>query len=255
MKRITGSIIVSALAGIVSAIALGFMHTMQGRPVFFVALGIWWAIIIASHWFFSFEKKHLFLQLSTSLSLVCLLSLIDGWNPLSWFIILLSIPMFAFVWHWSAEMSREHAEFSYKTWRRIVMMLWVMDVFGVMSGLFSLPIFFQNTSHAIVALLGAVISAGTAAMIWQLYSDVTTRDIFFWSGILALAMFEAIWILLYMPLGYFVLGLVATWVWYVIQLFMRFNLTRGGVIWKQQQLFLITNAILFTMILYLARWV
>lgn len=244
----------SALAGLVAAGALTSIYKMPRSIVFIGAIGLWWALIFLSHWFFSFEKKHLFLHLSTSVTLVSLLSLLE-WQPLAWFIIALSIPLFAFVWHWSAEMSRQHTALSYKTWRRIIMMLWVLNVFGWASGLFSLSIFFQHISHVLLTVAGATFAAAVAGSNWHVYFDAKIETFAFWIGMLWLLAYEIMWVLHYLPLGYFTLGLALTWVWYLLQLFIRFHLTRGGVLWRKQKVFLISNAALFISVLYIARWI
>lgn len=244
----------SALAGLVAAGALVAIYQMPRSIVFLIAVGLWWILIALAHWFFSFEKKHFFLHFATSVTLVSLLSLVE-WRPLAWFIIALSIPLFAFVWHWSAVMSRQHTALSYKTWRRIIMMLWVLNVFGWSSGLFSLSIFFQHISHVFLAFVGAAFAAAVAATNWHVYFDAKIETFAFWIGTLWLLAYEIIWILHYLPLGYFTLGLVFTWVWYLLQLFIRFHLTRGGILWQKQKVFLISNTALFISVLYIARWI
>ncbi len=254
MKKISGSIIFSGLAGVVAAAALIGIYKIPRPIIFLIVAGLWWGLIILAHWFFSFEKKHLFLHLATSVTLVSLLSLIE-WRPLAWFIIALSVPLFAFVWHWSAEMSRQHTALSYKTWRRIIMMLWVLNVFGWSSGLFSLSIFFQHIPHVLLALVGAVFASTVAAANWHVYFDAKIETFAFWIVILTLVMYEVMWVLYYLPLGYFTLGLLYTWMWYVLTLFIRFHLTRGGILWQKQRIFLISNALLFISVLYIARWI
>lgn len=254
MKRISASIIFSGLSGIVSAAALFSMYRFPEPPVFLGVTAVWWALIISAYWFFSFEKKHLFLHLATSITSISLMSLVE-WKPLVVLIVLLAIPMFGFVWHWVAEKSRHQTTLSYKSWRRVIMMLWVLNVYGWMSGLFALLIFFQTISSLVVCVLGACFAAAVAGMIWHIYFEAEIKTFAFWMSIVALIVFEMMWVLHYLPLGYFTLGFVATWLWYLVHLFVRFRLTRGGIIWQKQQWFLVVNAVLFTLILYIARWV
>lgn len=254
MKRISGSIIFAGLAGLISAAALTGIYNMPRLVVLITALVLWWGLVALAHWFFSFEKKHLFLHIATSITFVSLLSLIE-WRPLVLFIITISIPLFGFVWHWSAEMSRQQTALSYKTWRRIIMMLWVFNVFGWMSGLFALSIFFQHVSNVLLAFVGSLFAASVAAVVWHVYFDARMKTFAFWISLLGFLTFEIMWVLHYLPLGYFTLGLLATWLWYLLQLFMRFHLTRGGIIWEKQRAFLVGNAILLVAILYIARWV
>ena len=254
MKRISAGIIFSALSGVISAAALFVMCRFPEPVIFLSTVFVWWLLIIGAYWFFSFEKKHLFLHLATSITFVSLMSLVE-WQPLVVLLIVLAIPLFGFVWHWVAEKSRHQTSLSYKSWRRVIMMLWVLNMYGWMTGLFSLLIFFQNISRVLVSILGACFAAAVAAMVWHVYFEAEIKTFGFWMAIVALLVFEIIWVLYYLPLGYFTLGFVATWLWYLIHLFIRFRLTRGGIIWEKQRLFLGINVCLFTFILYIARWV
>jgi hypothetical protein len=52
------------------------------------------------------------------------------------------------------------------------------------------------------------------------------------------------------------LGFLFTWVWYIINLLIRFNLTAQGIIWKKQLFFLISNFILYFLFLFFfVRWI
>ncbi|GEM_PF-1088828 len=142
--------------------------------------------------------------------------------------------------------------------RRLVAGLWVFNAYALVTVLFALSSFFQQqVPFFLLSLLGAVVLGGVSWMIWLLYfPEKEQQDRLLSAGVLSLAMFQLFWIMKYLPLGYLVLGIMITWVWYVLQLFFRFNFSSQGILWKDQRVFLLMNVVLYMfMLVFLVRWI
>ena len=252
--KVSFAVALSFIPGAIAALALSVLYAFPGLLVFLGTVAIWWIFIVVAHFFFSLSKIHLLLHLSTSFSLISLLSLVE-WQFLVVLIVFLSVFFFSFIWRLSTEKSRLKQGLEYKMWRRIVMMLWVFNAYAWLTMFFSLPIFFQQVPSLLISVAGGACAALAAIMIWRLYFNVEKRAFVFWGVITAVIMFEVMWSMHYLSLGYFSLGLLATWLWYMLQLFIRFNMTKGGILWKKQYGFLAMNAVLFAITLSLVRWI
>lgn len=163
---------------------------------------------------------------------------------------LLSLLLFG--WSISSQGYTTHIE---KAYRRILMMLSVFNVYALLTTLFALHIFFQEIGFVVFAASQSIIVGAITFLVWRLYYPITLKKSWFWLSIIMLMVFELCWSVQVLPLGYTVLSLFVTWMWYIIQLLFRFHISEAGVNWKKQRSFLITNAILFFLVLYLVRWI
>lgn len=248
------SSLLSLVPGAVSAIALVIIYMSPSAMSLLLVTLVWWGLLVWSHVFFKLNRSHVFLQLLTSFAFIALLSLVEG-TLMAAFLIALSAIAFSFIWRWVTEVSRQTTGLQYKTWRRIIMMLWVFNVYAITTVLFSIPVFFQGTPRILMILLAGVCAAAVALMIWHTYFQTELYTFLLWGAVLAVVIMEAMWALFYLPLGYFGLGLLLTWIWYLLQLFIRFHLTKGGILWERQKMFLTVNAVAFASVLFLVRWV
>ena len=89
----------------------------------------------------------------------------------------------------------------------------------------------------------------------MLFRSSEFKKLAIWAIIFATAVFELMWVMIYLPFGYLALGLLTVWIWYLLQLFVRFHLTKEDIVWKQQISFLLVNLILYIFVLYIIRWV
>jgi len=64
-------------------------------------------------------------------------------------------------------------------------------------------------------------------------------------------MVELAWAAQLLPFGYATVGALLTWIWYILQLLVRFHFSERGVDWKKQIPFLVGNIVL--MILFLEK--
>jgi len=197
--------------------------------------------------------KSLPLLLTTAISFLSLILLLEiVW--IKYFVSLLLIAAIVFlIFNYS-----EKSELSYldKPIRRFIVMLWVMDLFCLSSFFYAINLFFQNVPFWLIGLLLSLITALVSVNIWKNYFLVPINNFFFWFILVSIISWEISWVLHFLPFGYFVLGLLFTWVWYIINLLIRFHLTAQGIVWKKQLVFLVGNLVLYFMILFFfVRWI
>ncbi|MBT3418767.1 MAG: hypothetical protein HOC34_00200 [Candidatus Magasanikbacteria bacterium] len=150
----------------------------------------------------------------------------------------------------------QYAAYAQKPIRRAMMMMWVFVVFSSLCSVFAFTLFFPTWSFLLLSLSGAFVCSVVSFFIWQMYTSFSFRRFFLWLLVVAFIMIEIMWVMRLLPFGYLLLGFLATWVWYVMQLLLRFHFSPNGIMWKKQFSFLLTNGLFFIVFLiYLARWV
>lgn len=197
----------------------------------------------------------LLLIVTTAVGIVGLLSLIE-WPPVIYFLILLGGIMIATLFRFDEHMDPRGLSYMQKPFRRMVMMLWVFDAYAFQTTLFALVLFFPNIPFWIVVLMGAGLLCYISYMIWYLYFPAPPASFSLWLILVGLLMSEIIWTVQLLPFGYAVTGFVVTWLWYLMQLFLRFHFSPQGIIWKQQRWFLLTNgALMVVFFTFVFRWI
>lgn len=176
------------------------------------------------------------------------------WQLLRWIIMIGTGVLSAMLFGWSISSSgyTTHIE---KSYRRILMMLSVLNAYALLTTIFALHIFFQEISFWVFGVVASIVVGVITFLIWRLYYPITIKRHWFWVLLVMLIVFELCWTSQVLPLGYTVLSLFVTWVWYLIQLFFRFQFSEAGVNWDKQRNFLIANVVLFFVVLYLVRWI
>lgn len=144
-----------------------------------------------------------------------------------------------------------------KPYRRFVMASWVITIYGISSTIFALQIFVPNTVLFVSLLLGGGIILGfISTFIWKMYHQRTQKSFFLWMLIMSFVGIELFYALHFLPLGYLMLGVFLTWSWYLCILFTRFHWDENGIVWKKQMPFLLTNILLFIILLtFFVRWI
>lgn len=135
------------------------------------------------------------------------------------------------------------------------MMLWVFDAYALITTMFAFIIFFPPIPLWLLALVGAITLSGISFMIWRMYFALGMRHFVVWMAVVFIMIIELIWAFALLPFGYLVSGLLLTWIWYMLQLLIRFHLSPQGIVWRKQAGFLTVNAVLFILVMYVARWV
>lgn len=239
----------------------GFLFVIQqfpGRTVFFLAVSGWLLFLAAGEWYAHHGQPHyrraLPVLLVTSVSFVGLLSLIE-WRTLLWILVGLGgITVYGLFRMMAIEGTLIHIQ--QKSLRRLMMLLWVFDAYAIVTAFFALGLFFPNVPFWLLVILSGVLFSYISYMIWSMYYELPLRGMVIWQAIIALTMIELVWVVHLLPFGYLVAGFLVTWVWYIIQLFIRFHLSSRGVVWKKQIGFLVTNAILYALtLIFFVRWV
>jgi hypothetical protein len=245
-------------AGTVSALLVALILVLPFRWVFFFIGGVWVLLLFLlmkrlSR--LSTQKTPLpILAVVTACSCLALFSLVE-WSPLQWFLVVASgIVAAALVWvavGGSADVVHEH-----KRLRRIIAMFWTLDAYAAASVLYAIEIFFPEVPFPLLATLAGLACTGCAFMIWRLYADVSIRSNAPWVVVCFLITTEFFWAIHRLPFGYMVSGVLVTWLWYLLQLFIRFHFGPQGIVWKKQRQFLLWNAFAYLGVLtFFIRWV
>jgi len=221
---------------------------------------VWSALVV----FFSFRarKKHTpatwrtrVLLFATAGSFFSLILLVESGLLVSLLGIAAAFCMYT-VFFWHEESTDSFILYEYKSFRRYIATLWTFHAYAFMSGLFALSLFFPSIPFWLISLIAGVILAGIAVLVWQLYIREPIQRFVLWFVILALATGELFFVTKAFPVGYLVAGLIVTWVWYVLQLLLRFHFSPQGILWKKQRWFLASNAALFALFfLFVFRWI
>jgi len=104
--------------------------------------------------------------------------------------------------------------------------------------------------------LSAIIFSYISIMIWKQYFKAHPKHFTLWGLVLGLVMFELVWVIYLLPFGYLVLGFLVTWIWYVLQLFIRFHLTPQKIVWRKQRTFILANIAFYVILFFfIIRWI
>lgn len=143
----------------------------------------------------------------------------------------------------------------YKPWRRMYVALITAVLFAFVSTLYGFDIFFQMPAFFWYAFLGALVTSLLSLGIFRLYYPSVTKQMLVWTGIIGLVGFELLWVFSYVSLGYLVIALLYTWIWYTCMVLVRFHLSHKGIVWKKQHRFLLLSLLGLICFIFLARWV
>ncbi len=245
--------------GLCSSLALFVIQHFPDIKIFFAALVVWLLFLAAGEWIAHKGHPHhqraLPVLVVTALSFVGLMSLVE-WRFLFWlFIALGGLTMYVLFRTMMIEGTLIHI--GKKSFRRFMMVLWVFDAYALVTTFFALNIFFQNkVPFWMLTILAGVLFAYLSYMIWSMYFSFSWKRNWLWISITALVMIELVWVVHLLPFGYLAAGFFVTWVWYVLQLLIRFHFGARGVVWKKQLWFLGSSLVLYILILlFFVRWV
>lgn len=253
---VAGSYILAGLVGLMSMTALFLLQVFVNPIVFFSVIGVWAVIAVLLHRLFHRRVgrpwEMLALTLMTIVAFVSLTTLIES-RTLRIFLLLLTGLAFALLHLPPAiTLSGPHTQ---KTFRRIYTMLWVFVSYATVTSLFAIPYFFSGIALWILVLGMGVVTAFAAYMIWRMYFSITLQQASLLILVSALSVIEIAWVVAVLPFGYLVSGFLITWIWYILQLLLRFHCSNQDILWRKQARFLLTNAALFIVFLYFVRWV
>lgn len=224
-------------------------------PVFFLIFGFSWLVLILVLIFkFKFEKEHLFLFFLNFLSFLIIYILAE--SKILRIIISFFIPFtFSFINFWFQTNLKRPVFLKEKPLRRMMMFLLVFSVYSFLVAIFAIAIYFIKIPFLFLSLLAGVCVALITRIIWQMYFKNEDEKINTWSIFIAVIIFELAIVFYFLPFGFFVSSLLITWLWYIMQLFIRFHISSKGIIWKKQSKFLLINFLLYIIILFIIRWI
>ncbi|MFA6427657.1 MAG: hypothetical protein WCW16_04435 [Candidatus Magasanikbacteria bacterium] len=267
---------------------------MLACVIVFPHMPVFMGVLVA--WFFSFfvlyYKYHASigqtaLNTTTAISFIVLLLLVES-IFFRWFFVGCSSIIFFFIAYWSEPKIKHALHIKEKPLRRMMMMLYVFNVYAFFIGIFAADVYFPSVPFIVSALLGGVYASIAAHMIWLLYfvpTDTRASDergkikktlgIFkrffyhfvrvyerslqkkewIYTLVVGIVMIEILLCIQFLPFGYLASGLLAVWLWYIMLLLIRFHLSPLGIVWKNQRAFLIANVVLYVLFLYSIRWI
>ena len=248
----------SMLAGLLSAVVLSLIIFF---PIWWLFLGLLLIWIVTSV-FLYFQLYvgtedfwyDVILLVVSQISFIGLVILVE-WELLRWLLFLLCT-IFILLLFLKLHKNNNGLIHQVKPIRRMKMMLWVFDVYAIFTIVFAVSVFFPNIYFWLLAVLAGLVVSGISIMIWKMYFPVKNNELYLWSILVSLVVVEMVWVLHLLPLGYLVLGLLVTWIWFILQVFVRFHLMSKDVMWKRQISFLVSNLFLFFVILFfIVRWI
>jgi hypothetical protein len=249
--------IAAVIAGIVGSGSIWLMYRFATPGAFFTFLALWIAVLVGLAVLLRRASPSWITQLplgiTTAIACSGLFTLIE-WQWWRW---LLAILPGAFLTGLFGSIAYEHSTLGalHKPFRRMKMMLWVFDAYALLTTVAAFATFFPSIPLWLLYLAGGCILGSIAMMIWRMYFGSSWRQFLLWGILLVLVMTEVIWVMQLLPLGYLVASFLITWIWYMLQLFVRFHFTPQGIMWRRRAGFLGANAVLFAGVLYVARWV
>jgi len=249
---------VSLLVGGLSMLFVYLIFQGQSWWQFALLLAVWIAVLImvAINLKDELEKKFINLPLliSTVLGLAGL-ALVVEWQVVRYVLLFASGILLGALFS-KAVVGQTGLSHELKPLRRMVMMLWVFNLYAFSVSVFALGIFLNPVPMWLSSLVLAVIYGFISVEIWKLYFAIPGRRFALWTLVIGLIFWEIIYIFSLLPLGYFISSLLIVWLWYMTHLLVRFHMGVQGIVWRKQIMFLIINLVLFFAVLLLfARWI
>lgn len=252
MKRV----LISGSIALFSLVCLWVINSFTFVWVFLPVLFIWLGVLV-----FIVRKinpvlsDQLFLVIITALAFLGLISLLEPIYLRYFLMVLVSVVIF-FLFMRILQVDRVVLSYEEKPYRRMLMMLWVFNIYALTTFGFALSIFFSNIPFWLISFFIGAFIGYISVVVWKMYFNVPIQNFFLRAVLITLIIWEVMWVVHLLPLGYLVLGGLTVWLWYIIQLFIRFHLSKRGIIWKKQIVFLLSNLVLYFLVLYLfVRWI
>lgn len=135
-----------------------------------------------------------------------------------------------------------------------------MTLFGVSGAwlAFEASLIFQILSgwQILFGLFGAILfTVFLSAWEWIEYGIKFSLELLGMSVLIFVLLAELGSIVILWPIGYLVSSFFITWIWYVVWLIFRFELSNEGTNWKKQRIFLISNlAMVIIFLSFIVRW-
>jgi hypothetical protein len=244
---------------LVGSVMLFLIINFPNRIIFLTSFLIGFALLILGERFLcrvkKIERGILPILLTTVFSFISLISIIE-WDFLNWpFIILIGF-IILILMQSIVSIDKGFLHIQQKPYRRIMVLIWSFDVYAMVATIFGLSLFFPIIPFWILTLICGAIFGLISFMVWRMYFDIKFKQTLVWVFLISFLMIELVWVIHLLPFGYLVSGFFITWLWYILQLLVRFHFSSKGVVWKKQIWFLLSNFLLYIFLLvFFVRWV
>jgi len=245
--------------GLVSLVSLTILERFPDPKIFIPVFFVWLLIVGGIAWIFQRAKrfaKDVFWQVLATIACMAGLIIVVDVTQVRVLLSLLTAGILAMLFGWHL-FSPPEVSHSHKPLRRFVMTVWVFDTYALVTFIFALGAFFPSSFLFILLNLFAGLFIGAVTvMIWREYFAAKVQSFLIWSVIVSVVTMELLWVLHLLPFAYTTLGLLLVWIWYIIQLLVRFHFSTRGIQWKSQVRFLLVNVILYLgLLVFFVRWV
>jgi hypothetical protein len=142
-----------------------------------------------------------------------------------------------------------------KPLRRAVSAVLAMAVFGFCAFMQARTVFFPNILTMVISpFFQAGAAVGASFLVWSLYFQARLRDYIIPLATVGILIGQASIIIGLSSIGYLAGACIISWLWYVLQLLMRFHFGNRDIMWFKQRNFLIINTVLFVTFLLIVRY-
>jgi len=245
------------LAVLISIASLTLISAFPKVWIFFLVNCLWLGLLVVLSIFPLSKNKTnplLPLVIVTALSFIVLTSIVE-WSVLALALRLLAGLVMWFLFLEQRQNQRITLAHARKPLRRINMILWVFAGYTFLTTIFAFRLFFPSVPFWFFLVLAGAGMSAISFMIWRLYYDLKLKQSVIWLLFIGMVIIELVWVMNVLPFGYFVSGFLVTWIWYVLQLLLRFHFSPRGIDWKKQASFLIINGCLFFVCMFFIRWI
>ena len=251
--------IVSGIMAVLSGTALFLLIHFPSRSIFIFVFVVWAMLLLFGEWYLRRlrQSKQTILPVLflTIFSFVSLASIIE-WSFLDWPFILFLTGVVFILFKSIASTDENLLPIQQKPYRRIMVLILSFDAYALLATIFALSLFFTGIPFWSLTIAGGMIFGVISFMIWIMYFQLQMKQGIAWSVLLSILMIELIWVAHLLPFGYLVSSFLVVWVWYILQLLIRFHFSPRDIVWKKQIWFLASNAVLYVILLvFFVRWV
>lgn len=251
--------IIAITMALVTGTTMWLITRFPGRMSFFIFVPICCFFLILGELFLKKIKQSkqtvLPLLLITVFSFFSFVSVIE-WDFLYLPLAILSALTVLLLFQSTVAADDNMLKIQQKPYRRIMVSIWSFDIYQLLTVIFAVNLFFPQVPFWVLTLLGGAMFGVASFMIWKMYFQLTASVSLVWVSLISFLMVELVWITHLLPFGYFVSSFLVTWIWYILQLLIRFHFGPNDVMWKKQIGFLATNVVLYVVLLaFFVRWV
>lgn len=156
---------------------------------------------------------------------------------------------------WSRRVSAPIVFVREKPLRRAVSSVLALALFGFCAFMQARTVFFPNIYTIVISpFFQAGAAVGASFLVWSLYFQARIKDYIIPLVVVGVLIGQAALIIGLSSIGYLAGAFIISWLWYVLQLLMRFHFGNRDILWFKQRNFLFINAVLFIAFLLTVRY-